>query len=81
VFATFRLTGTSWPGSTAIQADANSGCMSRVASYVNPQIANAGLTEEYVFPDQQAWQAGVRTVVCEISATSGQLTGSVRQPG
>ena len=81
VFATFRLTGTSWPGSTAIQADASSGCLSRVSSYVNPQLANAGLTQEYVFPDQQAWQAGVRTVVCEISAASGQLTGSVRQPG
>jgi len=81
VFATFRLTGTSWPGSTAIQADASSGCMSRVASYVNPQLANAGLNEEYVFPDQQAWQAGVRTVICQISAASGQLTGSVRQPG
>jgi hypothetical protein len=81
VFATFRLTGTSWPGSTAIQADASNGCMSRVASYVSPQLANAGLNQEYVFPDQQAWQAGVRTVICEVSAASGQLTGSVRQPG
>jgi Septum formation len=81
VFATFRLTGTSWPGSTAIQAEAGNGCMSRFASYVNPQLANAALNQEYVFPDQQAWQAGVRTVICEISAASGQLTGSVRQPG
>jgi putative regulator of septum formation len=81
VFATFRLTGTSWPGSTAIQADAGNGCVSRFASYVNPQLANAGFNQEYVFPDQQAWQAGVRTVICEVSAASGQLTGSVRQPG
>jgi hypothetical protein len=81
VFATYRLTGTSWPGSTAIQAEAGNGCMSRFASYVNPQLANAALNQEYVFPDQQAWQAGVRTVICEISAASGQLTGSVRQPG
>jgi Septum formation len=81
VFATFGLTGTSWPGGTAVQAEASSGCMSRVASYVNPQLANAGFNQEYVFPDQQAWQAGVRTVICEISAASGQLTGSVRQPG
>ncbi len=81
VFATYRLTGTSWPGSTAIQAEASNGCMSRFASYVNPQLANAALNQEYVFPDQQAWQAGVRTVICEISAASGQLTGSVRQPG
>jgi hypothetical protein len=81
VFATFGLTGTSWPGSTAIQADASNGCMSRFSSYVNPQLATAALNQQYVFPDQQAWQAGVRTVVCEVSAASGQLTGSVRPAG
>jgi len=81
VFATFRLTGSSWPGGAAIQADASNGCMSRFGSYVNPQLATAALTQEYVFPDQQAWRAGVRTVVCEVSAASGQLTGSVRQAG
>ena len=81
VFATFRLTGSSWPGSTVIGQEAGNGCASRVGAYVNPQLANAGLVQEYVFPDQQAWQAGFRTVVCEISASSGQLNGSVRQPG
>jgi Septum formation len=81
VFATFGLTGSSWPGGAAIQQDAGNGCMSRVAGYLNPQLATAGFTQEYVFPDQQAWQAGVRTVVCEIRASSGQLTGSVRQAG
>jgi len=81
VFATFRLTGSSWPGSTVIGQAAGNGCASRVGAYLNPQLANAGLVQGYVFPDQQAWQAGVRTVVCEISASSGQLSGSVRQPG
>jgi hypothetical protein len=81
VFATFRLTGSSWPGGAVIQQDASNGCVSRVAGYLNPELANAGFTQEYVFPDQQAWQAGVRTVVCEIRASSGQLTGSVRQAG
>jgi hypothetical protein len=81
VFATFRLAGSSWPGSGAIQQEASSGCVSRVGAYLNPQLANAGFAQEYIFPDQQAWQAGVRTVVCEIRASGGQLTGSVRQPG
>jgi len=31
-----------------------------------------------VYPGQQAWDAGGRTVVCEVRSTSGQLTGSVR---
>jgi hypothetical protein len=81
VFATFRLAGSTWPGGGVIQQEASSGCASRVGAYLNPQLANAGFAQEYVFPDQQAWQAGVRTVVCEIRASSGQLTGSVRQPG
>jgi hypothetical protein len=81
VFATFSLTGSSWPGSAAIGQQASSGCGDRIASYVNPALADAGLTQEYVYPDQKAWQAGVRTVVCEVSAATGQLTGSVRQGG
>jgi hypothetical protein len=32
-----------------------------------------------VFPDQAAWTAGTKTVICEVRATSGQpLTASVR---
>ena len=54
---------------------------SRIASYLNPQLLNAGLSEEYVYPNQDAWQAGVRTVVCEVSSTTGPLSGSVRSSG
>jgi hypothetical protein len=31
-----------------------------------------------VYPGAQAWQAGERAVICEVRATSGTLTGSVR---
>jgi putative regulator of septum formation len=78
VFATFSLTGSSWPGEAAVQQQASSGCANRIAGYLNPQLLNAGLTQQYVYPDQEAWQAGVRTVVCEVSSASGPLSGSVR---
>ncbi len=81
VFATFSLTAPSWPGDAAVQSEANNGCLSRIAGYVGPQLANAGLAQEYFYPDQAAWQAGVRTVVCEVRASTGQLTGSVRDLG
>jgi hypothetical protein len=77
VFATFALTGTTWPGATAIQSEASGGCASRLTGYVNPQLA-ISLTSTYVYPDSVAWQAGTRTVICEVHAASGQLTGSVR---
>jgi hypothetical protein len=78
VFATFSLSGSSWPGEAAVQQQAGSGCATRIAGYLNPQLLNAGLTQQYVYPDQEAWQAGVRTVVCEVSSASGPLSGSVR---
>ena len=77
VFATFALTGTTWPGGAAVQRKASSGCASRLTGYVNPQLA-ISLSSTYVFPDSVAWQAGAKTVICEVRATSGQLTGSVR---
>jgi hypothetical protein len=77
VFATFGLTGTTWPGGAAVQQQASSGCASRLTGYVNPQLA-ISLNSTYVYPDEVAWQAGTKTVICEVRATSGQLTGSVR---
>jgi hypothetical protein len=77
VFATFALTGANWPGNAAVQAEASSGCASRLTGYVNPQLA-ISLSSTYVYPDSVAWQAGTRTVICEVRAATGQLTGSVR---
>jgi hypothetical protein len=81
VFAAFSLPAAAWPGASAVQVDAGDGCASRFDSYIDPQLAGASLTQEYVYPNQAAWQAGERTVVCEVRAVSGQLTGSVRAKG
>src|SRR5579859_1386754 len=81
VFATFSLTGSSWPGEAAVQQRASSGCTNRLAGYLNPQLLNAGLTQQYVYPNRDAWKAGVHTVVCEVSSASGPLSGSVRNNG
>ena len=81
VFAAFALPAGPWPGTSAVRADAGNGCVSRLNSYIDPQLATASLTQEYVYPNQAAWQAGERTVVCEVSAVNGRLTGSVRAQG
>jgi hypothetical protein len=77
VFATFTLSGTKYPGATAIATQASDGCTTRLTGYVNPQLA-LSLTSTYVYPDSVAWQAGTRTVICEVRASNGTLTGSVR---
>ena len=81
VFAAFTLPAGPWPGTSAVRADAGNGCASRFNSYIDPQLATASLTQEYVYPNRGAWQAGERTVVCEVSAVDGRLTGSVRAQG
>jgi hypothetical protein len=77
VFATFKLPGTKWPGNTAAATAASNGCATRLSGYLNPQLA-ISLASTYVYPDAVAWHAGTRTVICEVRASSGQLTGSVR---
>ena len=81
VFAVYSLPATAWPGASTVEADAGDGCASRLGGYIDPQLAGASLTQEFVYPDKGAWQAGERTVVCEVSSDNGQLTGSVRAPG
>jgi hypothetical protein len=77
VFATFSLAGSKWPGTAAVSAAASAGCSTRLTGYLNPQLA-ISLASTYIYPDQVAWQAGTRTVICEVRASKGQLTGSVR---
>ena len=77
VFATFTLPGTAWPGTAAVRQRASSGCETRLTGYINPQLA-ISLASSYVFPNKVAWTAGTRTVICEVRAANGQLTGSVR---
>ena len=77
VFATFMLSGTKYPGATAIATQASDGCTTRLTGYVNPQLA-LSLMSTYVYPDSVAWQAGTRTVICEVRSANGTLTGSVR---
>jgi hypothetical protein len=78
VYARFALAGHNWPGGAAIGAQARQGCTARLGGYLNPQLATTVLAESYVFPDQGAWNAGERAVICEIRSTAGKLTGSVR---
>ncbi len=81
VFATFALpASSSWPGDATAQQEASNGCASRLSGYLNPDLANAGLAQEFVYPNQAAWKGGERTVVCEVSSPTGKLTGSVRKP-
>jgi Septum formation len=78
VFGTFQVAGRHYPGAASLRQQASNGCVSRLSSYLNPQLSLSSLTESYVYPDAGAWAAGERTVVCTVRSTGGKLTGSVR---
>jgi hypothetical protein len=78
VFATFRVTGSRYPGAAALQQRARQGCVSRLSGYLNPQLPATSLAQSFVYPGAGAWSAGERTVVCTVRSTSGPLVGSVR---
>ncbi|HEX6450364.1 MAG TPA: septum formation family protein [Trebonia sp.] len=77
VFGAFTLPGSAWPGTAAVRQEAGAGCGTRLATYLNPQLA-ISLAQTYVYPNQVDWTAGTRTVICEVQAASGQLSQSVR---
>jgi hypothetical protein len=79
VYGRFSLTGKAYPGSAAIQSSVSTGCAGLLTSYMNPQYADIGFSQEYVYPDQSAWAAGERTVICEASFDSGAISGSIRK--
>jgi hypothetical protein len=79
VFATFPVIASSWPGDAALQAEAQSGCTSRVAGYMNLALATNALDQEYIYPDKVAWRAGIRSIICDVRSSVGPITGSVRQ--
>jgi hypothetical protein len=79
VYGRFALSGAAYPGDSMIQANVTSGCAGLLTSYVNPQYTDIGFSQEYVYPDQKAWAAGERTVICEASFDSGAITGSIRK--
>jgi hypothetical protein len=77
VFATIVLPKGPWPGSATAAQEAAAECSTRLAGYLNPQLA-ISLAQDYVYPGQLAWQTGTRTIICEVRARSGQLDESVR---
>ena len=80
VFAAFLLPEDTWPGDDAVQAAAQAGCQTRITGYLNPQLTTSALSQEYIYPDEVTWAAGIRTVICDVRSDKGLITGSVRQP-
>jgi hypothetical protein len=78
VYGRIDLSGGAYPGAVQIRQQAIQECQVQLTSYANPQLVGAGFSQEYVYPDQPAWSAGERTVICMARFPSG-IAGSIRK--
>jgi hypothetical protein len=78
VFATFNVGGSqlSYPGEAKLQRLAAAGCSARMGSVDSakvPDSVNAG----YLYPFEDTWQSGVRTITCILYSPTQNLTSSL----
>ena len=78
IYAKFNLSGSmvSYPGDTALTRDATNGCNARIGNLDKSKITNS-MTIRFLFPQEDSWIAGQRTVTCMVANSAENLTSSV----
>ena len=77
---TFDLSGSSYPGETAVENQAETGCADRVGrlgAEVDQKLGEGDLSLLYAAPSQTTWLIGDRTVVCVLASETGPMTGQL----
>jgi len=78
VYAEFKLTGSdfSYPGETAVVRLASEGCNARTGS-VNKAKTTSAMTTRVLYPRENSWFVGRRTVSCLVVNPTADLTSSL----
>ncbi len=80
-FAAFPATGgSSYPGNAAMVRQASKGCRARVSGNLDMSKIKNSMTLRFLFPEQQSWTDGHRTVTCLVEDSSADLTASLLLP-
>jgi hypothetical protein len=81
IYAKFNLAGSnfSYPGTATVTRLAVNGCTARTGSIDRSKTTNA-MTVHFLFPDQDAWLGGQRTVACMMVNPTANLTYSLVNP-
>jgi Domain of unknown function (DUF4190)/Septum formation len=78
IYAKFNLSGSmvSYPGDTTLTRDATNGCNARIGNLDKSKITDS-MTIRFLFPQEDSWIAGQRTVTCMVANSAENLTSSV----
>ncbi len=78
IYAKFNLSGSdfNYPGTAAVTKLATNGCNARTGD-VDKSLTTSSMTIRLLFPEEDAWLSGQRTVSCMILNPSSDLTTSL----
>jgi hypothetical protein len=76
-FVQFTVNGTRWPGTGAIQRQADSGCHDRIKGNVDASKIKSSMSLRYLYPLESSWASGHRTITCLIVNSTADLKTSV----
>ena len=76
-FVQFTVNGTRWPGTGAIQRQADSGCHDRIKGNVDASKIKSSMSLRYLYPLESSWASGHRTITCLIVNSTSDLKTSV----
>jgi hypothetical protein len=77
VIALLPVPGSAYPGYAALRVQALPGCRASVAAVADRSKVTATMELLWLYPDQQAWTGGQRTISCLIADSSQDLTSSL----
>jgi hypothetical protein len=77
VYHVIKLSGTSFPGDTTIQKQAEDGCADALPGYA-PDEKTKDLEVYYLYPTSRSWILGDRDITCLAVSEGAKLTGSLR---
>jgi hypothetical protein len=77
VIAQLPVTGSAYPGKAAFHAQALSGCKASDAAVVDQAQLTDTMNLIWLYPEEQAWIDGHRTISCVIVDSSADLTSSL----
>src|SRR5262249_14014153 len=81
VFAQFNATDATYPGRQALALESEHGCRAREAANLDMSKVTSTMTLHFLFPEQQSWTDGHRTLTCLLVDSTNDLTSSLLSTG
>ena len=77
MFAEFRVTGSSYPGTASLLRQADRGCRARISGNLVKSKVTSTMELHFLYPFSGSWSEGHRTISCLIVDAKPDLTSSL----